>query len=55
MVRALDNIETIPTGNLIQRKRELMSEVALLSKKNKTGIRSVMKDYAAILWELNKR
>lgn len=55
MKRALDNITDISTENLKQRKHELLSELAIFSKKNKTARRAVIADYAKIIWELNKR
>ena len=55
MTRALDNIENVPTGQLKQRKHELNSELALVSKKNIKLKAGILADKYAVITELAKR
>lgn len=54
-MRALDNIDSIPTAQLRQRRHELISELALVSKKNKTARASILKDYVKVVLEIDRR
>ena len=55
MTRALDNIENVPTGQLKQRRHELNSELALVSKKNIKLKAAILADKYAVVIELNRR
>ena len=55
MTRALDNINEISTGQLKQRRHELISELALVNKENKAMRQSIIADYAKVIFELDKR